>query len=42
MNDDELAAIRNRESVLFSKTFNLLPRYDQLAHVELPLILRLG
>ena len=38
MSDDELAVVRNKEIGFIFQTFNLLPRYDALGNVQLPLI----
>ncbi|MFH0762141.1 MAG: ABC transporter ATP-binding protein [Bacteroidota bacterium] len=38
MVDDDLAKIRNKEIGFIFQTFNLLPRYDSLENVTLPLI----
>lgn len=38
MQDDELAEVRNKEIGFVFQTFNLLPRYNALENVQLPLI----
>jgi len=38
LSDDQLAAVRNKEIGFVFQTFNLLPRYDALGNVQLPLI----
>jgi len=38
MEDDQLAEVRNKEIGFVFQTFNLLPRYDALGNVQLPMI----
>jgi putative ABC transport system ATP-binding protein len=38
MEDDQLAEVRNKEIGFVFQTFNLLPRYNALDNVQLPLI----
>ena len=38
MSDDQLAEVRNKEIGFVFQTFNLLPRYDAIGNVQLPLV----